>query len=172
MSVAGAMGLDIVLVAALDRQLAIGREGALPWHLPADLRRFKSLTLGRPILMGRKTAQALGRALPGRTNLVLSRSGWIPPEAMQVVMSLEAAIARARDAGSGQLCVIGGGEIYTQALPLATRLQLTHVDTAVAGADAFFPRFDEREWRETSRIRHPADARHAFAFDFVDYCRS
>lgn len=171
MSGTGMGTLDIVLVAALDRNGAIGREGALPWHLPADLKRFKSSTMGKPVLMGRKTAQAIGRALPGRTNLVLSRSDWQPPDGMRVVPSFDAAVACALEAATGELCVIGGGEIYAQSMPCATRMQLTHVDTAVAGADAFFPHFDPGQWRETARSHHPADARHAFAFDFVDYCR-
>lgn len=171
MSGGGPRGLGIVLIAALDRRSAIGRAGALPWHLPADLKRFKALTLGNPILMGRKTAQAIGRALPGRLNLVLTRSEWTPFAGMQLVASLDDAFAHAGVAESRELCVIGGGEIYTLTLPLATRMHLTYVDTTVAGADAFFPGFDACEWRETARQRHSADANHAFAFDFADYER-
>lgn len=163
--------LPVSLVAALDREFAIGRGNALPWHLPDDLKRFKALTLGKPVLMGRRTAESLGRALPKRRNLVLTRSGSVPFEGMQAVASLDAAIALAAGEG-GELCVIGGGEVYALALPRATRLLLTHVDTVVEGADAFFPRFDARAWRETARSAHPADATHAFGFDFVDYVRA
>ncbi|MEG3051035.1 MAG: dihydrofolate reductase, partial [Thermomonas sp.] len=125
----------------------------------------------KPILMGRKTAESLGRALPKRRNLVLTRSGAVPFDGMQAVASLEDAIAIASIDGD-ELCVIGGGEINALALPHATRLHLTHVDTAVEDADAFFPRFDAGDWNEVARIAHPADAAHAFAFDFVDYVRA
>ena len=163
--------MRVSLIAALDRNHAIGRGNALPWHLPDDLKRFKALTLGKPVLMGRKTAQSLGRALPKRTNLVLTRGAEAPFAGMQVVASLEAALALAAGE-SDELCVIGGGEVYALALPLATHLQLTHVDTAVPGADALFPRFEARHWREIVRVHHPADASHPFAFDFVDYERA
>lgn len=160
---------QLSLIAALDRDNAIGKGNALPWHLPDDLKRFKALTVGKPVLMGRKTAQSLGRALPKRQNLVLTRSGTVPFDGMQAVASLDDAIALA---GTGELCVIGGGEVFTLAMPLATRMHLTWVHTRVAGADAFFPHFDPRDWRACAREPHPADAAHAFAFDFVDYERA
>lgn len=156
------------LVAALDRRRAIGRAGDMPWHLPDDLKRFKQLTLGKPVLMGRKTALSIGRALPGRPNLVLSRGGEAPFPGQQSVRSLEQAITLAAGA---ELMVIGGGEIYTLALPLASRLYLTEIDAAVADADTWFPAWDRAQWRETARSAHAADARHAYAFDFVDYAR-
>ncbi|HET6436102.1 MAG TPA: dihydrofolate reductase [Xanthomonadaceae bacterium] len=158
------------LIAALDRHRAIGKDNALPWHLPDDLKRFKALTLGKPVLMGRRTAESLGRALPGRRNLVLTRSGRVPFDGMQAVPSLAAALDATRDAD--ELCVIGGGEVFAETLPLAARLHLTWVDTEVAGADAFFPAFDSGDWREVARVAHPADAKHAFAFAFVDYLRA
>ena len=164
--------LELVLVAAIDRHHAIGRDNELPWRLPDDLKRFKALTLGKPVLMGRKTAQSLGRALPGRLNLVLTRSGQVPFEGMQPVASLEDAQRLAIEAGAGELCVIGGGEIYALCLPQATRMYLTHVDMAVEGADAFFPGFDANLWRVTNRESHGTDERHRFAFEFVDYERA
>ncbi|TDR48568.1 dihydrofolate reductase [Tahibacter aquaticus] len=154
------------LVAALDRNRAIGRDGDMPWHLPDDLARFKRITLGKPLLMGRKTALAIGRALPGRRNLVLSRSGEAPFATQETVSSLDAALALA---AAPELMVIGGGEIYALALPLATRLYLTEIDAAVDGADTWFPEFDRGQWQETRRIAHPADQRHACSFEFVDY---
>ncbi|TDK30222.1 dihydrofolate reductase [Luteimonas terrae] len=160
------------LVAAIDRRRGIGRGNAMPWHLPDDFRHFKALTLGRPVLMGRKTAESLGRALPGRTNLVLTRSGRVPFEGMQAVASLDAAIAIAAEQGAGELCVIGGGEIYALALPHADVLQLTRVDTVVEDADAFFPAWDPAQWREVSRTHHQSDATHAHVFDFVEYRRA
>ena len=161
--------MSLVLVAALDRGFAIGRGNQLPWRLPDDLKRFKALTLGHPVLMGRKTAQSLGRALPGRANLVLTRSGRVPFEGMQAVASLDEAVALAAGA---PLMVIGGGEVYALALPVATRMHLTLVDAEVEGADAFFPRFDADAWQVVSRESHPADAAHAFAFEFADYVRA
>lgn len=162
---------ELVLVAAIDRAFAIGRDNQLPWRLPDDLKRFKALTLGKPLLMGRKTAQSLGRALPGRRNLVLTRSGAVPFAGMEPVASVEAALAVAREDGADTLCVIGGGEVYALCLPLATHMYLTHVDTRVDGADAFFPRFDPDAWDITVRDAHAADATHACAFEFVDYRR-
>jgi dihydrofolate reductase len=156
------------LIAAFDRNRAIGRAGVMPWHLSDDLRRFKALTLGKPVLMGRKTAQAIGRALPGRPNLVLTRSDAAPFAGQKVVHSLDEAVAFAGDA---ELCVIGGGEVYALALPRATHLRLTEIATVTPDADTFFPEYDPRDWRETFREHHPADSRHAFAFDFADYQR-
>ena len=162
---------DLVLIAALDRDHSIGKGNALPWHLPADLKRFKALTLGKPVLMGRKTADSLGRALPGRRNLVLTRSGRVPFYGMEAVASVDEALRIASEDAADELCVIGGGEVFAMTLRLAQRMHLTWVDTIVEGADAFFPRFDRAAWVETARESHAADARHAFAFEFVDYVR-
>ncbi|WP_187313247.1 dihydrofolate reductase [Lysobacter capsici] len=161
----------LVLIAALDRKHAIGRDNALPWRLSDDLKRFKALTLGKPLLMGRKTAQSLGRALPGRRNLVLTRSGEAPFAGMEAVGSTEQALELARADGAAELCVIGGGEIYALCLPSASRMHLTRVDTEVEGANAFFPRFDRDEWREVSRESHRADERNEFDFEYVEYVR-
>jgi len=162
---------SLVLVAALDRRGAIGRGNALPWHLPDDLKRFKALTLGKPVLMGRKTAESLGRALPGRLNLVLTRSAHAPFEGMRAVASIEEALRIASEQDAAELCVIGGAEIYALALPFAVAMHLTHVDTVVADADAFFPPYDDGHWQPVARDAHGADAKHAFAFEFVDYLR-
>ncbi len=161
--------MKVSLIAALDRNFAIGKDNTLPWHLPDDLKRFKALTVGKPILMGRKTAQSLGRALPGRLNLVLTRSGEVPFDGMQAVASIDEARRVTERASADALCVIGGGEIYALTLPIATHLHLTFVDTVVRDADAFFPHLELSQWCETFRKAHSADARHAFAFEFVDY---
>lgn len=153
----------------MDRNRAIGKGNELPWRLPDDLKRFKALTLGKPILMGRKTADSLGRALPGRTNLVLTRSGRVPFDGMRAVASVDEAREIARAGGAGELCVIGGAELYALALPLADAIHLTHVDTEVDGADAFFPPFNAADWQVVARESHAADAKHGFAFEFVDY---
>lgn len=164
--------MRVSLVAALDRDRAIGKGNALPWHLPDDLKRFKALTLGKPVLMGRRTAESLGRALPGRSNLVLTRSGRVPFEGMQAVASIDEALRIASAQDAAELCVIGGAELYALALPFAVAMHLTHVDTAVADADAFFPRYDDGHWQPVAREAHAADAKHAFAFEFVDYLRA
>lgn len=164
--------MRISLIAAVDRHGAIGVDNRLPWHLPDDLKRFKALTLGKPLLMGRLTAESLGRALPGRANLVLTRSGRGPFEGMRAVASIDEAIGIARDANADELAVIGGGGVFAACLPLATHLHMTDVDVALPRADAWFPLFDRAAWRETAREHHPADARHAHAFDFVDYVRA
>lgn len=161
--------MRISLIAAMDRNRAIGRDNDLPWRLPEDLKRFKALTMGKPMLMGRRTAQSLGRALPGRRNLVLTRSGRAPFEGMEAVASVEAALDAAQ--GAGELCVIGGAQVYGLLLPRADVLHVTLVDARVDGADTFFPAFDPGQWREVRRDEHPADARHAFGYAFVDYLR-
>jgi dihydrofolate reductase len=163
--------MRLSLIAALDRYHAIGRDNDLPWRLPDDLKRFKALTLGKPVLMGRRTAESLGRALPGRLNLVLTRSGQAPFADMRAVASLQEARALAEADGAEELCIIGGAEIYAQTLALADRLYLTHVDTQVEDADAFFPDFNAAQWRVVDRTPHAADNKHAFAFEFVDYVR-
>ena len=155
----------------MDRNCAIGRDNDLPWRLPDDLKRFKALTLGKPVLMGRKTAESLGRALPGRRNLVLTRGGRVPFDGMEAVASVDEALQAAREAGAAELCVIGGAQVYRLLLPRADAMHLTLVDAAVEGADTFFPEFDAADWVETRREAHPADSRHAFGYAFVDYLR-
>ena len=162
--------MQVSLIAALDRNLAIGKGNALPWHLPDDLQRFKALTLGKTVLMGRRTAESLGRALPKRRNVVLTRSGIAPFAGMEPVSSLDAALALGREAGG--LCVIGGADVFALTLPIATHLYLTWVETVVEAADVFFPdALDLVDWRVVDRAAHAADDRHAFAFEFVDYAR-
>lgn len=161
--------VTLSLLAALADDRAIGRGNDMPWHLPDDLARFKALTLGKPILMGRKTAQSLGRALPGRLNLVLTRSAQVPFAGMQAVADLDQALALAADSGAQELCIIGGGQVYAQLIDRADVLYLTRVHTTVPDADAFFPSFDPRHWKEVARRHHPVDESHSLAFDFVDY---
>lgn len=153
---------SLTLIAAMDRNRAIGKGGRLPWHLPDDLRRFKALTLGHTVLMGRKTFESIGRPLPGRRNVVLTRNPNFQAEGVEVVPTLEAGLA------GGEIMVIGGGEVYALALPLARRMWLTLVDTEITEADTFFPAFDPSEWRETGRAFHPADGQHPFSFSFLD----
>ncbi|MDN8645860.1 dihydrofolate reductase [Stenotrophomonas indicatrix] len=162
--------MKLSMIVALDRNRGIGQGNAMPWHLPDDFRHFKALTLGKPILMGRRTAESIGRVLPGRTNLVLTRSGQVPFEGMRAVASLDEAKAIAKDEGASELCIIGGGEIFRQLLDQASDLYLTWVDAEVP-ADTHFPEVDVRLWQEVASEPHPADERHAYAFRFVHYVR-
>lgn len=155
--------MKVTLIAALADNGVIGRGGALPWHLPDDLRRFKALTMGRPILMGRRTFESIGKPLPGRRNLVLTR-GAAPVAGVERVASIAEAMVLC--AAEAELCVIGGAEVYRQSLPLATHLELTRVRTALAG-DVYFPDLDAGRWRELSRVEHPADERHAWPLSFL-----
>ena len=161
------MSAELALIVAHDREHAIGVRGALPWHLPDDLKRFKALTLGHCVLMGRKTYASIGRALPGRRNLVLTRDpGFVAP-GVESVASLDDALEIARE--STLIWVIGGGEIYALALSRVQRLEVTEVATTVADADVWFPALPAGRFIETARNHHVADATHAHAFDFVTY---
>jgi dihydrofolate reductase len=159
----------VALVVAVADNGVIGRQGALPWRLPDDLKHFRALTLGKPVLMGRRTFESIGRALPGRRNLILTRGQTEFPPGVEAVPSVEA--ARLLVAGSAQLCVIGGAEVYRLALPLADRIYLTLVHAAVAG-DTYFPLQALTAFRETARVEHAADAQHAYAMSFVELVRS
>lgn len=156
------------LLAAVAANGVIGKDNALPWHLPADLKRFKALTLGHPIIMGRKTFQAIGRALPGRHNIVVTRQPDYRAPGCTVATSLAAALGCARDAD--EVFVIGGAELYRAALPLAERLYLTEIAAAFDG-DARFPDYDRAAWHEVSREHQAAGVAAPFAFDFVRYDR-
>jgi dihydrofolate reductase len=161
--------MAISLIAALDENFAIGLKGELPWHLPDDLRWFKQLTTGKNVLMGYNTAISIGRALPDRVNMVLSRRHEAPFPGQITVRSLEEAVARTDQTG---LMVIGGGQVFAEALPMARRMYLTWVSAAIDGADTFFLGTHFSEWTEVSRVHHKADAEHKYDFDMVEYLRS
>jgi len=154
----------VALVVAMADNGVIGRAGALPWHLPDDLRYFKAVTLGKPVLMGRRTFESIGKPLPGRRNLVLSRAAAGHAPGVEYVRSVGQ--ARALAAGAVGLCVIGGAEVYALALPLATRIYLTRVHGVVTG-DVYFPLRDFAAWREIESVAHAADERHAYAMSFA-----
>jgi dihydrofolate reductase len=154
----------VSIVVATDERGGIGQAGGLPWHLPDDLKRFKQLTLGKPIVMGRKTWESIGRPLPGRHNIVISRQPGLRLDGATVVDSLPGALQAAGDAA--EICIIGGAEIYRQALPLTDVVHLALVHATLA-ADTYLPLFAAAEWEEVAREEHPADARHAHAFSFV-----
>lgn len=154
----------VVVIAAVANNGVIGVRGALPWRLPDDLKRFKALTLGKPVVMGRKTFESIGKPLPGRTNVVVTRNEAFRAEGCVIAHSFDDALAAI--AAAPEVCVIGGAALYAAALPRATRLELTEVDAAPDG-DARFPAFDRSRWREVAREIHAADERHAHAFTFV-----
>lgn len=146
--------VPIALILACADNGVIGRAGGLPWHLSGDLKFFKAQTLGKPVVMGRKTFQSIGRPLPGRPNLVVTRDAAFRPPGVEVFAGVEAALARARtlaaESGAAEVMVIGGGEIYALTLPLARRIYLTEVHASPAG-DTTFPELDPAEWREVRR---------------------
>jgi dihydrofolate reductase len=166
-----ATGLAAVeLVVAVSENDVIGRANQLPWRLAADLRNFKRLTLGHHILMGRKTYESIGKALPGRTNWVLSRAPDFAPADCRVARSVQESQSAA--AGNGPLMVIGGAEIYQLCLPQAARMHLTLVHARIADGDTFFSAWRSPEWIETSRERHAADEKNLYDYSFVTLDRA
>lgn len=164
------MKLSMIVAAAQNR--VIGRDNALPWYLPNDLKYFKQTTLGKPIIMGRKTYESIGKPLPGRTNIVITRQTDYQPDGVKVVHS----VAEARDLaesvclidGQEEAMIMGGAEIYTLALPDADRLYLTEVHADVDG-DAYFPEYDKTEWQEISREDFSAEGPNPYNYSFVVY---
>ena len=148
-------GISVSLIAAVARNNVIGRDGTIPWRIPSDLAFFKRTTLGKPIVMGRKQFQSVGRPLPKRTNIVISRESGFQPDGVIVISSLEAALEHAASIagtdGGDEVMVIGGGEIYAQCMPLADRLYISHVDADVEG-DVYFPVIDPGVWKPASAI--------------------
>ncbi len=159
------------IICALAANRAIGRDNKLIYHLPADLRRFKALTTGHTVIMGRRTFESLPKgALPDRRNIVLSRQTGYQAPGAEAFTSLEAALA-ACDTTHEEVFIIGGGSVYAEALPLADRLYLTHIEALPEGADAFFPETDDSVWRLVYTEPHAADEKNANDFTFADYER-
>ncbi|UUP16101.1 dihydrofolate reductase [Nitratireductor thuwali] len=164
--------MDIALVVAMAENGVIGREGGLPWRLSTDLKRFKAVTMGKPVIMGRKTWESIGRPLPGRLNIVISRDPAYVAEGAEVVPSLDAglALAEERAAGADEICVIGGGEIFREALEHSDRLYVTHVLADVTG-DAHFPPIDSTHWEAVSTEDVPAGEKDVYPTRYVVYQR-
>lgn len=158
----------LTLIAAVARNGVIGVDNTLPWRLPEDLKRFKALTLGHPIVMGRKTWESLGRPLPGRSNIVISRDPQYVASGAATATTLQQALSIAALENAQEVFVIGGAEVYRLALPLAQRLQLTEIGQDYAG-DAHFPEFDRTLWRETAREHLRTET--GLNYDFVTYAR-
>jgi dihydrofolate reductase len=166
--------VPLALVAAIARNWVIGANGGLPWRLSSDLKRFKALTWGKPLVMGRKTFESIGRALPGRETIVVTRDPAFAPSGVLVAHNLDAgldlAAERANAMGADEIIVAGGGEIYAQTIARASRLFITEVSLDADG-EARFPPIDPREWREVSRETGERDLRDDADFAFVDYER-
>jgi dihydrofolate reductase len=166
--------MKIVLVAAIGENLIIGRDGQLPWHLKSDLQHFRKATLNRPVIMGRKTHESIGKLLDGRTNIILSRDFRLVTPGAVLATSLDAALSFARaDAakrGVDEIMVIGGSDIFSMTMPMADRLEITHVHTSPEG-DAAFPPIDDEMWQEASREEHFAGPDDDADFSFATYIR-
>ncbi|CAM5225858.1 type 3 dihydrofolate reductase [Alishewanella longhuensis] len=157
--------MQIAMIAAMAANRVIGRDNQMPWHLPADLKHFKAVTLGKPVVMGRKTFELIGRPLPGRRNIVISRQEAPVNSQVEWVSSIEQALALVADVP--EVMIIGGAEIYRQCLPLATRLYLTEIELEVAG-DAFFPDYNAAaSWQERSNEYFPVSAENPLAYRFL-----
>lgn len=154
----------ISMIAAMDRNHLIGNNNQLPWHLPADFAHFKSTTMGKPIIMGRKTYESIGKPLPGRTNIVLSRNPETKFEGVVCASNFEEALCAVPDAR--EIMIIGGSSIYEMLLPQANRLYLTYVEAEFEG-DAWFPKFDKNQWPEIENVMRPADEKNAYDCRFV-----
>ncbi|UJW74094.1 dihydrofolate reductase [Rhizobium sp. SL42] len=167
--------IDIVIIVAVSRNGVIGRDGDMPWKLSTDLKRFKALSMGKPLIMGRKTFESVGsKPLPGRPHVIVSRNSRIEMEGVETVPSLDAALARGRAlaaaAGVNEVCVVGGGEIYRQALPYADMLYVTHVETEIDG-DTHFPEIDPAEFERVDETVVPAGEKDNYATRYAIYRR-
>lgn len=160
---------NCAIIIAMDRNRLIGKNGSLPWHLPADLRRFKNLTMSHSIIMGRKTFESIGKALPGRQNIVVTRQKEFQARGCHVVHSLSEAFDCAES--SRDCFIIGGASLLVEAFPLAQRMFLTHIDVAIEGGDTWFPHFNESDWRIIQESQHEPDEKNQFRYRFVDYQR-
>nr|AIA17405.1 Dihydrofolate reductase [uncultured bacterium]AIA17495.1 Dihydrofolate reductase [uncultured bacterium] len=155
----------VSLIVALDRRYGIGKDNRLPWRLSADLKRFRELTMGHHLIVGRKTFESIGKPLPGRQMIIVTRQAGFQVEGCFVVNSIDQALRLARERGDSEVFVIGGAEIYAQTLALADRLYLTLVEAEVA-ADTFFPKFDKSEWLAQEMDQHEADEKNQYPFTF------
>ncbi|MFQ2029578.1 type 3 dihydrofolate reductase [Aeromonas veronii] len=162
--------MKISMIAAMAHDRVIGKDNQMPWHLPADLAHFKRVTLGKPVLMGRKTFESIGRPLPGRRNLVISRNPDYQAEGIEVMGSVEAALALLAGSSVEELMVIGGGHLYAEMLPSADCLYLTRIDLAVEG-DTRFPAFDDGQWQRVDCESHPADEKNPHPYSFETWQR-
>jgi dihydrofolate reductase len=156
----------ISAIVAMAENRAIGKGNQMPWHLPADLKHFKAITTGHPIIMGRKTFESIGKALPNRTNIVITRDAAFKADGCIVANSIEKGIKEATSHATDEIFVIGGAEIYKQSLPLIQRIYLTVVHKEFEG-DAFFPQLEKNEWKEVGHETHPAEEVNVYSYSFL-----
>ncbi len=156
--------MTISIIAALAKNRVIGKDKQLPWNLPADLKHFKDLTLGKPVIMGQRTLESIGKPLPGRTNIVLSLDENFAPAGCIIVHSIEEALKAAGD--SEEVMIAGGASVYGQFLPLAHKMYLTLIEADFEG-DAYFPEFNWSDWRETDRIENQTDKENSYKYTFI-----
>lgn len=157
--------MKVSLVAAVAENGVIGNKNKIPWNLPADLKNFRRITLGHHLIMGRKTHESIGRVLSGRTNIVITRNRNYKSKGCIIVHTLDEALKLTRKAKGKEAMVIGGGQIYKQALPLATRVYLTRVKANVAG-DTYFPKIESSNWKEINCEQYPADDKNQYRYEF------
>ena len=162
--------MKISMIAAMAHDRVIGKDNQMPWHMPADLAHFKRVTLGKPVLMGRKTFESIGRPLPGRRNLVISRNPDYQADGIEVVGSVEAALALLADNEVAEVMVIGGGHLYAELLPKADCLYLTRIELEVEG-DTRFPAFADEQWQCVEREVHQADEKNPHPYSFETWQR-
>jgi len=158
--------MRISIIVAMDEGRVIGAEGGMPWHLPADLKFFKSVTMGKPIIMGRSTWESIGKALPGRTNIVITRNTRFQAEGCRLAHSVDEALAIAKEEFAEEVMIIGGGGIYEQTMDRVDRLYLTRIAAHLVG-DTHFPVINPDEWQEVSRQEHKADGDNPFDLTFI-----
>ena len=159
--------MTISIIVAASENNVIGNKGKLPWRLVADFKRMKELTMGHPLIMGRKTHESIGRALPGRRNIVITSQN-VNFHGCEVASSLDEALKAVKDDVSGEAFIFGGGEIYKQAIAKTDRIYLTRVHATVDG-DAFFPEIDPQQWKEIAQEDHPADTENQYPYSFITY---
>jgi len=158
--------MRISIIVAMDEGRLIGNEGGMPWHLPADLKFFKSVTMGKPVIMGRSTWESIGKALPGRTNIVITRNTSFQAEDCRLAHSVDEALAIAKEESAEEVMIIGGSGIYEQTLDRVDRLYLTKIAAHLIG-NAHFPVINPDEWQEVTRQEHKADGENPFDLEFV-----
>jgi len=162
--------MGISIIAAMANNRVIGNKNQLPWQMPADLAHFKQITMGKPIIMGRKTFESIGRPLPGRQNIILTRQEGFKVEGCNVVHSLESALALAK-ADQTEVMIIGGSQLFETALPLANKLYLTLIDADIVG-DTYFPTWNKEDWQESTKTENTPDEKNQFPYTFITLERS
>ncbi len=163
--------LDLTIIVAVDLNSAIGVNNKLPWHMPADLKRFKKITSNSTVIMGRKTFESIGKPLPNRTNIIITRQTNYNATGCTVCASLEDSILTATKLSKNNIFILGGADVFKQALPYCNKIELTIIETKVENADTYFPKINLQEWNKISDLPHSADEQNPYSYRFVTYKR-